>query len=315
MREQTAELIYGLVGQTLKLVPPEWSEGVPSALALSVWPGSTGNDQTADWTATPTVDTVSATVATASGASQTYRNRAYVAVAGIVVGKTYRIANGAGQAELVRVKNIVSASAYVELDADLLYDYAVTTSTFAGIELSATVDPTWVADDANLLSPGVDSYRCLWTYTINSIVRKHWTYARLVRQRWQSIISLADLRDFEPDIAYSEPPDLRGEACARLIAAAESVVRVDILAAGYKPESIQDTEILRMLLIEQARLIAARRGNPPPGRDPEAFVVEQAARYQSLLDRTIQVGLAVPVAQNSTGATTADPYVQPFLVR
>ena len=305
-REQTAELIYGLTGQTMRLIPPEWSAGVPSSLALSVWPGTVGNDQAADWTATPTLDTASTTVNVASGASQTYRNRAYLAsLANLAVGKTYRIANSAGQAELVTVKNLCTT--YVELDQDLLYDYAVTTSTFAGIEVSATVDPTWVADSSNLLGPEAASYRCLWTYTINSIVRKHWTYARLVRQRWQSIISLADLRDFEPDIAYSEPPDLRCEACARLIAAAESVVRVDIIAAGYRPESIQDAEVLRMLLIEQARLIAARRGNPPPGRDPEAFVVEQSARYQSLLDRTIRVSLAVPVTQNTTGATTAEP--------
>lgn len=305
-REQTAELIFGLTGQTLKLIPPEWSAGAPSALALSVWPGSTGNDQTADWTAPPTLDTVSTTVSTASGASQTYRNRAYLtSIASIVVGKTYRLANAAGQAELVCVKNI--GATYVELDRDLLYDYAITTSTFAGIELSATVDPTWVADSGNLLGPDSPAYRCLWTYTIGAVVRKHWTYARLVRQRWQSIISLADLRDFEPDIAYSEPPDLRGEACARLIAAAESVVRVDILAAGYKPESIQDTEVLRMLLIEQARLIAARRGNPPPGREVEAFVAEQSARYQSLLDRTIRVALVPAVTQGTSGATTAEP--------
>jgi hypothetical protein len=304
MREQTAELIYGVTGQKLSLVPPEWPEGQPSSLSVKVYPGTIGDDDTYDWTVTPTVDTVSTTVNTASGYSQTYRNRAYLAsTAGIVVGHEYRIANGAGQAELVRVKDV--ATTYVVLDRDLVYDYEVTTSTFKGIEVTAAVNDTWVAASSNLLDPSAQSYRAVWDYTVNSLKRRHVTFLRLVRQPWQAVASVQDLRDFDPDL----PLHMEGgdEGCARLLSAAHQTVRADILAAGYQPESIRDTEVMRLLVVEQARLIAARRGKVPAGWDVGAFYEAQGRVYQSLMERMVRGALNVPVAQNSTGATTAAP--------
>jgi hypothetical protein len=303
VKTETQELIYGVAGQTLAAYPPEWADGVPSSVTVKVFEGGDSNDDTEEWTVAGSADTVATTVNTASGCSSTYPNRVYLAsLSGVVLGRTYRLANGAGQAELVTVKNLCTT--YVLLDRDLGYDYAITTSTFKGLMLSAAVDTTWQSDEANILSEGAANYRVQWAYTLNSLARVLWTYCRLVRQPWRSGVTVEDLRAYRPDLSYSETPDDRGSGFARQIAAAEAKVRVDLLAADMRPDSVRDTDLMRQLTMLAFFSILGQFGNAPPTREPNAYAAESEAAYQRMLSVVVRGAVKIPVDTGAEGGIT-----------
>ena len=306
MTSTTAELIYAVAGQTLTAYPPEWLDGVPSSITVKVFEGGDSNDDTEEWTASGSADSVSTTVSTASGASQTYRNRVYLtALTNVVVGRTYRLANAAGQVELVTVKDIVSATSYVVLDADLAYDYAITTSTFKGLLMSVAVDATWKSDEDNVLSAYEPNYRVQWAYTLNSLARVCWTYCRLVRQPWRSGVTVQDLRSYWPDVPYSEAPDKRGEALRAQIDAAENCVRADLLTAGLRPDSIRDGDIVRQLVMLKVFSILGASGTCPPNRDPNAYATESEAAYQRMFSSVCRANVSIPTDEGTEGNISA----------
>src|SRR3990167_7941596 len=136
MADRTRDVIYGLTGQIIDTYPPEGAEGVPSSATCSVFDGDRSSDDTADFTPTVTIDSVSTTVDVASGYSQTQHNKLSIAATtSIVVGRQYLAENTYGQREIVTPKYIASGD-YLELENDLAYDYPVTTSTLKGIRMT-----------------------------------------------------------------------------------------------------------------------------------------------------------------------------------
>lgn len=314
MTERTAEMIYGLTGQTFAIYPPEWSEGVPSSATCSVYEGEDGYDDTAEFSPAVTIDTVSTTVDAASGYSQTNRKKINLtATTSIAVGEFYLVGNAYGQRELVRVTKIASAD-YVEVDADLAYDYT-TADTFKGVRMSATVDATWVATEANIIGPDVPSYRVRWAYTVNSIARRYYSYLRLVRQQATHGVTLATLRQYYHDLPAEEEAGSRGTQFRGLIDAAYGDVRQDVIRAGIKPDQIRDTETMSKLIVYRALALAARKGQLPGSRNPDAVAREWQAEYAALLASTVTAVLRIGVDQGTEGATTRSPIQQPWFSR
>lgn len=301
------ELVYNVTGQVVEMYPPEWSEGVPSSASCSVFEGEDSADDTAEFSPSVTVDSVSTTVDVASGYSQTNRRKMSIAATtSIVIGRQYLAENEKGQRELVTPNLIVSGD-YIELEDDLKYDYAVTSSTLKGLRMSFTVDATWVADDTNILHPGRPPYRAVFAYTVNSIARRHYVYLRLVRQIFKTNVTIEDLKEYWPDLGYEESITVRGQQFAYAIEAATDRVRVDIISAGYKPDQFRDTEIVDELVRAKARHIIASMGLVPRGRDVEAFVQETMADYDRLFTRTVSGSLKAGIDVGTEGAISTKP--------
>lgn len=258
MIKRTRELIYGQTGQVVENYPPEWIEGIPSSASVVVLRGSQDGDDTANAEFTPsvTIDAVSTTFDAASGYSQATKNVASLtATTDIAVGRHYLAENTKSQRELVTVMGIVAADSVI-LDDNLKYDYA-SSSTFKGLRMTFTVDATWVADESNLLAPEVPPYRVIWTYTVNSQVRRDYTYLRLVRQIPKHSISIQSIRAQWPDVSFDEWAARRGEGFAYLIDAAWERLRIDLITSGYKPDQFRDSEIIdQLVLLKSMHLLA-----------------------------------------------------------
>lgn len=322
MTDQTVELEYNRTGQTVETYPPEWASGAPSSPTCSVYAGTASNDDTAEFSPSVTADTASTTVDQASGYSQANRTRIYLtSTTGIVAGRHYRVTDsGTGACERVTVVGI-SSGAYVDLDAPLINDYA-TSSTFEGLRLVFTVDPTWVATESKILPPRyasglsaltvvsgqrVPSYRARWVYTVGGSTYSHQTYLRLVRKPFKPSVTLADVRRAWPDAELED-----GQVGSALLRGVE-ILRSDIYQAGFWPHQISDSEHTNELALRATLyVLASDYGRTPNGRDPEAYVVEKRDSYKDLFARAIQL-VSLGIDEGTEGATSAEPWRQPWL--
>lgn len=312
---RTVELVYNRTGQTVDMYPPECVRdalGIPSSVTCSVFDGARSNDDTADFTPTVTVDATSTTVDVASGYSQTNRSRVNVAATTsvspawtIAAGTLYLLDNASGQREVIEPKKVNSGDS-LDLVSDLQYDYAITVSTVKGIKCSWTVDATWVATESNILLPSSPSYRVVWTYTVAGVERRYQTYLRLVRLPFKSNVTAFDLMERWGTVLAHEPSDQRGERFQRAINAAEDDLRIDIIAEGYRPEQIHDTEIVDQLVRLRAIYVIANQAGAPGTRDVEAFLADVKREYGELFAKTISQ-LKVAIDRSSEGATAQEP--------
>lgn len=318
---QTQDIVYGRTGQVVEFYAPESLQmlGVPSSVTYSVYEGGDSNDDTALFSGSATVDSVSATIGNgsypaAAGVSQTNRNLIYLsATTGVVKGRLYLIQNLSGNAEIVEPVR-VEANVGVQSLTDLKFDYPLTTATFKGLLCYFTVDATWVATESNILYASEPSYRVRWTYTVGGTVYNAQTYLRLVRKDFKTTLTPKDLVASWPELFHKEPLAQRGEQFQRLIVSAEEKVRADILAEGYRPEQISDTEILDRLVRlacfhEIAQFVAS-----PTQIDREAFIDRTRRDYGDLLTRTLS-NLKIPIDVGTEGATSYDPVQRYFFER
>lgn len=329
MIERTADIIYGLTGQSVETYSPEWSEGAPSSATAVVWAGTASQDGTSEFTPTVTADATSLTVDTASGYSQANRRRLNVgSTSGASVGRLYLLDNGNGQRELVKPMSVVTND-FLDLEDDLAYDYASGVSTVTGLRLSFTIDPTWVVTESKLSGTSVigtvrnvttlltgqrrPSYKVIWAYSVNAIARRHYTYLRLVRQKAQHGVTVHDLKRYVPEIMLGDYKDARGNQARDLIDAAWDAVRGDILTEGHRPEQLRDTELLDQLVLRKAVYFAAWRGQVPAGWDAVAYAEQRRLDYEKFFARVFG-GMRIDVDQGKEGGATVEPF-RPFFFK
>lgn len=314
---QTIELVYGRTGQTVEFYPQECVRdciGIPSSVTCSVYFGQDSNDDAVEFSPTVTVDSVSTTLSAAAGqTNSTNRSRITVASSsGITAGILYLLDSTLSQREVVEPKKINSTT--IDLVHDLQYDYAITVSTLKGIRCTFTVDATWVTTESNILDPSEPSYRIRWQYTVGGTVYNHQTYLRLVRKPFKSSLTYLDVVGRWPSILDKQPREQRGEKLRRMIEAAEDTVRSDIIAEGYKPEQINDTENVDRLVNHALDHQIARFHSAPEGRDREAFIIECKQAYGEIFAKVIS-NLRVDLDTGVEGATTAQPEQRLFFAR
>jgi len=317
---QTTEIVYNRTGQSVEFYPPQAAQealGVPSSVTASVYDGARSNDDTADFAPTVTVDSVDTTVDVACGQTNTPSNRRKIPLAAttsIVAGRLYLLDSGNGShREVVEVAKISSGD-HVESVTELAYDYAVTASTFKGLRCTFPVDATWVTTESNVLRPTQASYRVRWQYTVGGTVYNYETYLRLVRNPFGHTLTPQDLMASWPGIFQRETRDGRGEKFKRLLASAEDRVRADVLAEGYRPEQIKDTEVRDRLVLLAFEYELGRKVGPPEGRDQADFVREAAQEYGVLFGKTIST-LRLALDSSVEGAINEKPIQRYFFER
>ncbi len=315
---QTDELIYNVTGQTVEMYPPEWSEGVPSSPSAAVYEAHDSNDDSSEFSPSVIVDAaspVNTTVDVDSGYSEADKRKVYLAATtNIAVGRQYLMTTHSSQRELVKVTAVSSAD-YVLVQEPLKYDYAAgSSSTFKSLRLVFTVDPLWVADETNVLSPDKASYRIVWAYTVNSIPRRHYTYLRLVRQQHKALITIYDLASYLPDVALSEPESQRGRQARDTIAKAVDRVRVDLLTVDIRPEMIRDTEVMKELQLRAAVYVSSF-WHTPANVDKDTWIQRTSEDYRDLFTRVTAATLKMAVDTGSKGAITSQKHETLWLGR
>lgn len=309
--------MYNRTGQTVSLYPPETIRdllGVATSASVTVFEGADSNDDTAEFTPTATVDSFSTTVDVASGYSQTTPNLLSVAATtSASIGTLYQVENEDGQREIIEPKGINAADSFV-LVHDLAFDYPITTSTVKGTKITFTVDPTWVADESNILTPRTPSYRVVWTYTINSIVYNAQTYLRLVRKPFKTNVTAYDIAKRWPDIKTLDDRARRGQGLKQFLDAAIDDFRADVLAEGYQPAQLNDTEIADQLIVLRGCYLLANALGAPGNRDQESYINEIRGEYSTLFTRCISI-LKIGVDKGVEGATSPNPVQRYFFER
>lgn len=214
-----------------------------------------------------TQDTVSTTLASAAGASQTNpRAVSLTSGSGVYRGRQYVMENVATQREWVRVESVSSGS--VVLSQALVNDYAQTTGTFKSalstyqLPSSLFTSGGWLADEANLGGP----YGVLWTYTVSiagvSTTFKRWTYFQLVRRRAASgLLTVEGLARYLPDVADDEWAQQKGQRFLPQLELAEQQVRTRIRLAGHDPDKLRGgTALLEEMGYLRAMINIGRAG-------------------------------------------------------
>lgn len=317
--DRVHDAIYNVTSQAdVETYPPEWTEGVPSSATASVYDGDRSLDDTADFSPTVTVDSVSTTVAVAAGAGQTTHalNKIYLAsVSSIVTGRHYLIENVDTQRELVTPKRVNTASAYIEAEDDLRFTYASGSgSTFKGLRLTFPIDATWAATESNILGPKDPPYKAVWAYTVNSLSRRHYTYLRLVRQKAKHNVTVADVQARCPELLDQEHRQHRGLSLRYAIDDAWGDFRFDVRAEGYEPSQIRDTELVDRIVLAGTLHRLARLGSVFGNRDTEVIVKETKDEYERLFTKVVS-SLHVGLDEGTEGAQSMSPVQQYFFRR
>lgn len=308
--DRRASIVYGKTGQVVEFYPPEAVEGVPSVATVSVWAGTQSNDDTAEYSPTPTIDATSITMDAAGGFfnHEVSRKRLFLPnVSGLVVARSYLAQNLVSQREVVRLSRISSSAPIcVDGEHDLVHDYPIGSS-LLGMRIYFTVDPTWVADESNI-NPYDLPYRVRWRYTVAGVVRDHWTYLDLVTVAKQHGVTVESLLEEWPTLWYQLGPDDRVAEAGSLIRAAWDRVEMDLRLAGTDPNTLRDSGMLDMLVRAAAMEVLGRqRGTCPPGRDLEQFIRESAAIYHRDFEKAVAGNKLTRAADNGTGAIDSDP--------
>lgn len=306
--ERVTEIVYGKTDEIVETYPTEWALGAPSNPSASVYLPDGSNDDSAEFSPTVTVDTVSTTVDQVSGDGQSNPRRIYLAATtSITVGRRYLVTNADGQRESVTVTKIASGD-HVDVETDLAYSYGVG-ATFVGYRMTFPVNTTWVSTESKITPHGVGPYRVLWVYTLGGTTRRHYTYLRLVRQRAGHTVTLADLAAYVPDLAHEEPRSKRGQQFAWAIDAAWGDVRVDFVARDIPPDRLRDLEVVNRLVVAKAVYNLATVGlGIPADIDPESHIARFADKYQSLLLSLVDAG-KVPADVGQEGGASSGPAI------
>lgn len=289
------QVVFGQTGQQLSFYP---TEGVPTGATLSVYESGKSNDDSAEWTASVTVDTVSLTLSAASGYSQTLRRRLNLVSTTLTVGKWYWLANPTtGQSELVKV--VAKGSGYADVENPLSYDYD-TASTLEGIELTATVDATWVVTESKI-NASDSPWRCKWTYTAGGVARVHWTQLELVRFVQHDDLTDDDLADYWADIEKTVdlPTRVRARRAARVR------FETDVRARGMDPATLAPSDELREALVCSCFVILAEQGKGPAGIAIERRLSQVTGNYMRALDSLLPV--MTRMNARGEGETTTEP--------
>jgi len=308
------DILFDVTGQTLYYDAPE---GRPSSVtSVDVFSWDVGDDQTAESAAgAGSVESdPNTTLDAAAGPSQSNpRNIPLTATTGVAATRTYLVTGAAGLKEWVEVDSVTSADS-VTAKHPLHNDYAIG-ATFQTTRIQATVDPTWVADTANLSTSiemsGNPMYRVRWVYVVSGKTYVADTYFNLVRYAAKHGVSPQDIESMMPGWLDRLPTDHRNDQGRRLIDDAYRSIRVDMRQLDLSPSSVACAEItdelIRLKTIELGEWARFMEGGSDETRAKAA-----ERRYMARLDSLLRIVARLPV-RDETGAAT--PIVSTGLTR
>lgn len=307
-------LVYAQTSQTLEFFPPQWAKGVPTGTpTYSIWQALDSNDNTVELSGNASIDSVSTAVDVDSGYSQENRRRLYISsTSGIVRGRAYVLANTNGERELV-IPEAIASNDYLDLEADLAYDYPASTSTLKGYRIYFSPSDSWTGDESKINSH-VYPYRARVSYSID-IDYQGWLEFDLVRQAKSYSLNVNDLAEIWPDLRNSEWREQHGQGFAKQIDAAFERLEFDSRLHGVDLNQLRSAQLFDELMRSAAVWLIARAGGPAPGgREPTEFLADAKKQYQDDFMQAIGV-LKLNVDQGKEGAITEAPFRQPVFRR
>ena len=323
MYRTAATLIYNLTGQVVEFYPPASEvilQGIPtSAATYTVFTGTQSNDDTAEFSGTATLDTVSTTVSSASGFSETNRRTINLtATTGITVGLRYVVQNSKGQREIV-VPSLVDSSS-IEVDYDLAFDYEAA-DVFRGIRHTFAVDSTFIQDSSKInlyglsvLSQGhrasstdtlAPPYRVRWVYTTDD-TRHAWTYFDVARQQAKHSVTIRDFLGIFPDAPYHEPMGQAGQQFQKQIEAGWRRVQEDVRLDGKDVDAIREGPPLDDLVLKASLWMAAKANLKPDGWEVTEWEEVAMKDYKQSYNRALN-GNQLWIDTGSAGGIASDP--------
>lgn len=286
MRDVVQEILHGISGQSLILDVPE---GRPSSVTSCTVLETTDDDDGPVESAVgaPAVETNPDTTSTAAaGTDETDATTIALTLAtNVTAGRSYLFASAGGDSEWVEPVGLSGLN--VRLRHPLLNQYAAG-STFKGTRITAVIDATWVADEANLSSEEdiEPRYRVAWVYTVGGVVKRRQTSFDLVRYSAQHHVTPLDVDNGFPGWIDRLPTDYRREQGRPLIEQAWRSVKMDLRADRKLARWVRNLDVVTELVIARANLAAiehsAMRGVVQPAALEAAQKIYRQ-RYDQLI--------------------------------
>jgi hypothetical protein len=311
------DIYFDVVDQSLYFDAPE---GRPSSVtSVEIFPWDASDDADSEWSATGIVESnpngalgaaASGYVNAASGYGQADARQINVAeTAGMVVDRTYLITSADGaKEEWFDVLEVDSAASNLVTARHPLHNAYTTGDYIQTTRITATVDATWVADDANLRDDAGPNaaYRVRWVYVVDGVTHVADTYFNLVRYAGKHGVRPADVDMLYPGWLDGLPTDYRADQGRKLIESAYVAVKMDLHAVWTDDAMLANAEVIdeltRYKCIELGAAAAAMAGG-----DVNRYQVARDS-YQRRLDSLSRITPKVPV-RDSTGAAQVKPSI------
>ncbi len=302
----TSSLFYNVTGQTLAF---RAMEGRPTSGTVSVFFDFAGDDGTALWTATATVDSVSTTLTATSGLGQSDPSLINVSPTGIITGRKYLLAENSVQEWISPVK--VSAASVTA--RHLLKNIYTTAATLVSTVMTVTVDATFIANIL-YISDQADpnpTYRVRWTYVVSGVTYVQYSFFDVVRSKIGPHVDIDDLDARAPGIADALATDDATEQGRPLIDAAWQAVQADCASLGLDTDAIHNDQILDELVLLRSLSMWAMTGQHPTGIDAGSYIALTTTAYNRFLEQHFKAVQSSNLARGTTGAAEtviATPY-------
>ncbi len=294
----TTNITLGLAGQTLAYRVPQ---GRPTSATWSVFYASYADTATAEFSGSAVLDTVTTSIVSASGPSQSDPQRVNIVSTGVVTSKKYLISEGQRQEWVTPVE---VGSGYIRVRHPLLNDYT-TAATFVGTTITAAVDATWVANVAKLSNPTDPNpgYRVVWSIVLSTGTVAAYSFFDLVRAPITHQVDIDDVDGFAPGLMDSLPVQFAREQGRPLIDAAWKAVEALLAGIDLDSDSLRADQDVDMLVVYRALVILAVGGWRPVTFDNQAdyvrTVTDQFSRYW---EQHFAVSLTAAIDANADGA-------------
>jgi hypothetical protein len=309
MARLTADVLYNVTGQS---ITHRVLQGRPTSATFSALFDDEGDDDTAIFTGTATVDSVNTTIDVASGQSQADPQKINLAATtSIVTSRKYLISEGSKQ-EWVQPVEIVSAD-YVRVRHPLKNDYT-TAATFVSTSISAAVDSTFITS-LNYVSDVEDPnprYRMRWSIVVSGVTYIAYTFFDVVRVANEHHVDIDDINARAPGLVDSIPPEYRVEQGRPLTDAAFRSVTAKLTAAGINIDAIRDDQVMDELVIMRSLQMVAEGGwYRPAGFSPMEYVEVTRTNFDRFIEQHFMIAPKHRLATGITGGTDAGTVIAP----
>lgn len=305
----SADILYNKTGQVLFYDAPE---GRPSSVvSVDVFNDINGDDSTAEFSPTGTVETNPNTTIDAScGTSSADPTKVSVAATtGITRDRRILITSAANtESEWVEVERVVSADAFYAR-SPLLNDY-VTSDTVQGSRINFTVDATWVADESHISIPQriQPQYRARVVYVVSGTTYAASVFFDLVRYPWRHSVVGPDVAAYSAGWYDRLAVDDRRNGGVRVIAEAARQVKEDLRTRALADYGQRNSDFVNGLVLRKAVYVGLHHAYLHGAVSPE-FMAKAENDYWTYLDKTISI---TTQQSNTDGAATPTPVRELF---
>lgn len=299
---QAQDVIFDVEGQ---VVYHDATDGIPASVTsveVFSWDASDDSDSESALDS-PSTEVTYPFISLTAAAGPSQANPRLVTVGsttGLVVGRVFVIRSSSGLQESVEIESIPSATTFTARHP--LHNDFSTDAAIYSLRIQATIDPSWVADDGNLVDAGANPhYRVRWVYSLLSgETRVADSYFNLVRYPGTTGVQPQDIESLVPGWLDSLPTDHRASQGRTLIADAYREVRLDLHQVDTSASSLAEAEVIddlvRYKTIELGEWAKFYKNSDDVSRADAA-----TKRYTARLDALVRVVNRVPV-RDTTGA-------------